>query len=72
MNRERKKVEDELNVVRNKLREVLEQKIQLENQLNHIERVEEGRLSELENKFMMLSDDYTKIVEENKVLKRNE
>ena len=44
----------------------------MENQLNHIERVEAGRINELEDKFMVLSDDYTRLVEENKVLKKNE
>ena len=58
--------------MKDKLREVLDEKIQLENELNHIERVEESRIYELEQKFSLLSEEYTMILEENKVLKRNE
>jgi hypothetical protein len=42
--RDKKKAEDELFLVKDKLREVLDQKITIENELNHIERVEESRI----------------------------
>jgi len=65
-------VEDELYMIKDKLKRVLDEKIQLENELNHIERVEESRLSQLEDRFGQLTEDYVKLVEENKLLKKVE
>jgi hypothetical protein len=34
--------------------------------------VEEGRINELENKFSILTDDYVRVVEENKMMRKQE
>lgn len=70
--KEKKKLEEEVFLTKDKLREVLEEKIMFQNQLNHMERVEEGRLMEIEDKFEKLSNDYIYALEENKQLKKNE
>ena len=70
--KEKKRAEDEAFQIKDKLREVLDEKINLENQLNHIERVEESRITELEQKFYMLSDEYAKVCEENKAMKQRD
>lgn len=64
--KEKKKLEEEVFLTKDKLREVLEEKIMFQNQLNHMERVEEGRLMEIEDKFEKLSNDYIYALEENK------
>lgn len=70
--KDRKRTEDEAFQIKDKLRVVLDEKINLENQLNHIERVEESRISELEQKFLIMSEEYTKLTEENKILKQRD
>eukprot|EP00347_Sterkiella_histriomuscorum_P005971 403354563 len=70
--KDKKKAEDELFTVRDKLRMVLGEKIQIENQLNHIERVEDSRINELEASYEQLSKDYQKCIEDNKTLKSKE
>ena len=46
--KDKKRAEEEAFQIKDKLREVLDEKINLENQLNHIERVEESRITDLE------------------------
>lgn len=68
--KEKKRAEEELFTVKNKLREVLDEKIAMENELSHIQRIEDTRMTELEHKFFGLSEEYTKLVDENKTLKK--
>ncbi len=70
--KDRKRIDDELYQVKDKLRQILDEKIAIENELNHIERVEESRINDLESKFTVLTEDYIKVVEENKFSKRAE
>jgi len=51
---------------------MIDEKISLQNELNHIERVEESRICELEKKFSVLTEDYVKVLEENKFLKKSD
>ncbi|CDW87088.1 kinesin-like protein [Stylonychia lemnae] len=66
--KDKKKAEDDLFVARDKLREILGEKISLENQLNHIERVEGSRINELESRYEQLSREYQHTLEVNKQL----
>ena len=59
-------------MARDKLREVLAEKIHLENQLNHLERVEDSRLNDFEHKYTTLSLDYKRLIDENQILRKSE
>ena len=41
-------MDDELYHLKEKLKSIIDEKIAIENELNHIERVEEGRINELD------------------------
>ena len=71
-NKEKKKAEDDLYITRDKLREVLNEKIALENELSHHQHAEDSQLTELEQKFMVLNDDYKKTLEDNRGLRKRE
>lgn len=51
---------------------MLAEKINMENRLNHIERVEDAKISELEGKYIQLSEEYRKTLEENRSLRLKE
>lgn len=58
--------------MREKLREVLGEKIKLENELNQIETIESSRINEIEAQFTNLNGEYKKTLEENKAFKAKE
>ena len=70
--KDKKKAEDDLYIARDKIREILNEKIALENEVNHLERVEDSKLNDIEQRYVCLSEDYKKIMEENRILKKNE
>ena len=58
--------------MREKLKNVLKEKIELENNFNMIQKHEITRLNELEQKFQDISEQYIKSKEEVQVLRRSE
>jgi len=70
--KETRRVSLELDSLRERLKTTLEEKIALENTLNQIERLEEGRIAELETKFAELNEEYRKVLDERRTLKMTE
>ena len=62
--KDKKQAESDLDVMRDKLKEVLKEKIELENNFNMIQKHELTRLNELEQKFQEISEQYLVCKEE--------
>ena len=69
---EKKQVETELESIREKLREVMKEKIELQNNFNLIQKHEMHRLNELETKFNDISEQYIICKEQVHTLARSE
>lgn len=70
--REKRNAEMDLDSIRDKMKTVLKEKLELENNLSMIQKHELIRLDELEQKFSEVSDQYIKAKEELAALRVNE
>ena len=69
---DKKQAENDLDMMREKLRVTLQEKIEIENNFNLIQKHEMKRLSELEQKFEDISEQYVQTKEENHKLRISE
>ena len=63
--RDKKSAESDLDSMKDKLRQTLQEKIELENNFNMIQKHEMKRLNDLEHKFEDISQQYVRCKEEN-------
>ena len=70
--KDKRQAESDLDVMRDKLKEVLKEKIELENNFNMIQKHELTRLNELEQKFQEISEQYLACKEEVQTLRKSE
>ena len=70
--KDKRQAESDLDVMRDKLKEVLKEKIELENNFNMIQKHELTRLNELEQKFQEISEQYLTCKEEVSILRKSE
>ena len=70
--KDKRQAESDLETLRDKLKIVLKEKIELENNFNMVQKHELTRLNELEQKFQEISEQYIKSKEELQAVRKNE